>query len=335
MAMNPISDEIPKLELKADIDGLPEAQQLVVSERFCVYWAHAVQIPRLLLEIGRLREQTFRAVGEGTGKSRDLDSFDSYYLHLVLWDASAHAIAGAYRLGLADEIAADRGRPGLYTYSLFKYPTRLIASLNPAIELGRSFVRTEYQRNFAPLMLLWRGIARFIERRPQYAVLFGAVSISNSYAPASRRLIVEYLSAYCTETRLAREVTPRRPYHEVPSHDAVSPARTVEELMRLIGGIEQGEKAVPVLLRQYLRLGGRLLGFSRDRKFADALDGLIMVDLRCIEPAILARYMGKAGMASFHAYHEGASSHLRFLHRAMPAPAPSGPSRAAAARTRS
>ncbi|HUF81435.1 MAG TPA: GNAT family N-acyltransferase [Burkholderiales bacterium] len=304
--MHPLGSEIPRPELNADVEALPSTQRLVVAERFHVYCARAAQIPRVLPEIGRLRELTFRAVGEGTGKSRDIDFFDSYYLHLFLWDAGAHSVVGAYRLGLADEILPRRGRRGLYTYSLFKYPSRLLASRNPAIELGRSFVRAEYQRDFAPLMLLWRGIARFIERRPWYAVLFGAVSISSSYAPASRRLMVDYLCAHCTETRLAGEVTPRRPYRETAPCEAVSPPRTMHELMRLICEIEQGQKGVPVLLRQYLRLGGRLLGFSCDGKFADALDGLIMVDLRSIEPAILARYMGKAGMAAFRAYHEGA-----------------------------
>jgi putative hemolysin len=306
MAMHPIRAEIPPLELKADIDALPAGQRLIDAERFQVYCARAGQIPRVLQEIGRLRELTFRAAGEGTGKACDVDFFDSYYLHLFLWDAGTQSVVGAYRLGLADEIVPQRGRRGLYTYSLFKYPNQMLASLNPAIELGRSFVREECQRDFAPLMLLWRGIARFIERRPQYAVLFGAVSISNNYAPASRRLMVDYLSAHCTETRFARDVTPRRPYRETVPADGFSPPHTVNELMKLIGEIEQGQKGVPVLLRQYLKLGGRLLGFNCDRKFANALDGLIMVDLRRIEPAILARYMGKAGMAAFRAYHEAA-----------------------------
>lgn len=305
MAMQPIRAEIPRPELQADIDALPSVQRLIEAERFHVYCARANQIPGVLQEIGRLRELTFRAAGEGTGKTCDIDLFDSYYQHLFLWDAGSQSVVGAYRLGLADEIVTQRGRRGLYTYSLFKYPSQLLASLNPAIELGRSFVRAEYQRDFAPLMLLWRGIARFIERRPQYAVLFGAVSISNSYAPASRRLMVDYLSIHCTENRFARAVTPRRPYRESAPADAFSPPHSVSELMRLIGEIEHGQKGVPVLLRQYLKLGGRLLGFSCDRKFADALDGLIMVDLRRIEPAILARYMGKAGTAAFRAHHEG------------------------------
>lgn len=311
MAMQPIRAEIPRAELQADVHALPLAQRLVEAERFHVYCASAGQIPRVLQEIGRLRELTFRAVGEGTGTACDLDLFDTYYLHLFVWDAGAQCVVGAYRVGLADEIVARRGRRGLYTYSLFKYPSQLLASLNPALELGRSFVRAEYQRDFASLMLLWRGIARFVERGPRYAVLFGAVSISDSYSPASRRLMVGYLSTHCTETRLARDVTPRHPYQDIVPRDAFVLPQTVGELTRLIDEIERGRMGVPVLLRQYLKLGGRLLGFSCDRRFANALDGLIMVDLRRIEPTILARYMGKAGMATFRAYHEAQLSSPR------------------------
>ena len=301
--MDSLCAEIPRAALKADIDALASEQRLVDAERFHVYCAPAHQLPSVLREIGRLREATFRAVGEGTGRSCDVDPFDAWYLHLFLWDAQRGCVAGGYRLGLADAILARHGRRGLYTYSLFQYPGRLLDELNPAIELGRSFVRAEYQREFASLMLLWRGIGRFVVRHPQYAVLFGAVSISNRYSPASRRLMVDYLSEHCTDTRFAQHVTPRHPYNE-PARETVAPPRSVEELMRVIGDIEQGEKGVPVLLRQYLRLGGRLLGFSRDGAFADALDGLVMVDLRRIEPAILARYMGKAGMAAFRAHHQ-------------------------------
>jgi putative hemolysin len=255
-----------------------------------------------------LRELTFRAVGEGTGRCSDIDLFDAFYLHLFVWDAHAALIAGAYRLGLVDHILACHGKRGLYTHSLFKYRTGMLDSLSPAIELGRSFVRAEYQRSFAPLLLLWAGIGHFVERSPKYAVLFGPVSISARYAPASRRLLVEYLSAHSTHPRLAREVTPRRPFHARPRTAApcgtmsASP-ESLDELSRRIAQIETDGKGVPVLLRQYLHLGGRLLGFTLDRDFADTLDGLIMVDLREVEEAVLARYMGKRGAAAFRAYH--------------------------------
>src|SRR4030095_6375750 len=203
-----VIDEVPRVRIQAEIDVLPTDQRLVDRGRFRVYCAHAGQIPWALQEIGRLRELTFRAVGEGTGRCSDIDLFDAFYLHLFVWDAHAAAIAGAYRLGLVDQILARHGKRGLYTHSLFKFRIRMLHSLGPAIELGRSFVRPEYQRSFAPLLLLWAGIGQFVERSPQYAVLFGPVSISARYAPASRQFIVEYLSTHRIHPRLDRDVTP-------------------------------------------------------------------------------------------------------------------------------
>src|SRR5262249_26641866 len=212
------------------------------------------------------------AGGEGTGKASDMDLFDAYYLHLFVWDADARAIVGAYRMGLADEILARYGKRGLYTQSLFRFRPGALRAIDPAIELGRSFVRAEYQRSFTGLLLLWRGIFQFVARFPRYAVLFGPVSISNDYTPESRRLIVEYLSVHNRERALARHVRPRRPFRT--GRRAATALRDVEHLSREVERIEPDRKGVPVLLRQYLKLGGRMLGFNTDPEFSDALDGL-------------------------------------------------------------
>jgi len=302
-----VIDEVPVEALRGEIDALPSNQHVFDSCGFEVYWARARQIPWVLQELGRLRELTFRAVGEGSGKEADIDPFDAHYLHMFVWDTHASAIVGGYRLGLVDEILATHGKRGLYTHSLFKYRTRLLDTLNPAIELGRSFVRVEYQRSFAPMMLLWSGIGRFIAKAPQYAILFGPVSISNSYSSISRQLIVDYLLAQSAENQLASQVRPRRPFREhgprFTGAEELSLPRTVDELSRMIEEIEPDQKAIPVLLRQYLRLGGRILAFNVDRQFGHALDGLVVVDLRQTEPALVARYMGKPGMITFRAHH--------------------------------
>jgi hypothetical protein len=303
----PVIEEVSQAALRAEIDALPGSQRLVDNGCFHVYWAHARQIRWGLQEIGRLRELTFRAVGEGSGKCCDVDVFDTYYLHLFIWDAQANAIVGAYRLGLVEEILSQYGKRGLYTHSLFRYGTRILGMLKPAIELGRSFVRAEYQRSFAPMLLLWRGIARFVECSPQYSVLFGPVSISNSYSRASRQLMVEYLSAHMAETRLVRQVTPRRPFRYQRTRSAsnieLPLPESIEELSRMVAQIEPDHKGIPVLLRQYVRLGGRILAFNVDGEFGNVLDGLMMVDLRQLEPALLARYMGRSAMLGFRAYH--------------------------------
>src|SRR5688500_13736620 len=251
-------DAIAPAALASDVAALPHSQRLGASGGFQVYWAHPSQSRGVLHAIGRLRELTFRAVGEGSGKSCDLDFFDTYYLHLFVWDAQANAVVGAYRLGLVEDILAQYGKRGLYTHSLFRYGPRILNMLKPAIELGRSFVRAEYQRSVAPMLLLWRGIGRFIQLSPQYAVLFGPVSISNSYSPASRALMVEYLSGHMAETRMLMQVKPRRPFlaESTPMPDEALPVPgSIDELSRMVEHIEADGKGIPVLLRQYLRLG--------------------------------------------------------------------------------
>jgi putative hemolysin len=291
--------------LKTEIESLPPQQKLVRSGNFSVYYARAEQMPWCLQEIGRLREIAFREVGEGTGRPTDVDLFDAYYVHVFVWDHAAGMVVGAYRLGLADEILARYGKRGLYTHSLFKYADPALRALNPAIELGRSFVRSEYQRSFSPLMLLWRGIGEFIVRHPRYATLFGAVSISNDYESASRRLIVDYLSANNLERTLARHVKPRRAFLDETAqvHERLAVLNDIEDVSRMVKTIERDGKGVPILLKQYLKLGGQLLAFSADRKFANALDGLIMVDLRASDPRVLVRYLGAQGAAGFLAHH--------------------------------
>ena len=291
--------------LQAETAALPAQQLLVRTGTFSVYYASASQIPRCLQEIGRLREVAFRQVGEGTGRPTDVDLFDAYYVHVFVWDHETGMIVGAYRLGLVDEILARYGKRGLYTHSLFKYADRALQALNPAIELGRSFVRAEYQRSFSPLLLLWRGIGEFVVRHPRYATLFGAVSISNEYAPASRRLMVDYLSANNLERTLARHIKPRRPFLDGATIDSAQMAalRDIEDVSRMVKTIERDGKGVPILLKQYLKLGGQVLAFNTDQKFSNALDGLIMVDLRASEPRVLARYLGQRGASSFLAHH--------------------------------
>jgi len=306
----PVADAGPPELLAAEVSALPTDQQLLESGEMVVCWARAEQAPRLLQEIGRLRELTFRETGEGTGRERDIDLYDSYYLHLFVWNRAKGELVGAYRLGLADRIVARYGKRGLYSHSLFRYRSRLLAMLNPAIELGRSFVRAEYQRSFSPLLLLWKGIGAFIARHPRYRILFGPVSISNDYHTLSRRMLVEFLKANNYLPELARHVRARRPFRPGAGAAPLAPPADLEAVSALVAQIEADRKGIPVLLRQYLKMGGRLLGFNVDDQFSDALDGLIMVDLRQTDPRMLARYMGREAAQRFLARHNGASTPL-------------------------
>ena len=298
--------------LESEVSKLAPERSLVQNEDFTVLIAKADEIPNVLHEIGRLRELTFRQVGEGTGKSIDLDRFDDYYWHLFVWNRHASEVAGAYRLGPSSEILPRFGPNGFYTSELFQWKQSFLDRISPALELGRSFVRPEYQKTFAPLLLLWKGIGQFLIRNPQYKLLFGPVSISNGYTTASRRLMVKFLSAYRQSPEFAPLVRARNPFRERPSlgdrssklADELMGARVwdVEELSALIADVETDRKGVPVLLKQYLKLGGELAAYHVDRRFADTLDGLIIVDLRKTDARVLERYMGKDGAAEYLAY---------------------------------
>lgn len=282
---------------------------LLESGEFRVFLAPAESLPAVLPEIGRLRETAFRAAGEGSGKTLDLDRFDPHYLHLFLWDARRRAVAGAYRIGLADRITARLGVSGLYTASLFEYGQEFLTCLGPALELGRSFITPEYQRAFAPLLLLWKGIGRYIARNPQYKVLFGPVSISNRYRSVSRSLMVSFLERHLSLRAAPVLVASRRPFRPRRANGPRDagwsvPGLDIDDLSAAIADIEPTGAGVPVLLRQYVKLGGKLLGFNVDPQFADALDGLILVDLTRTKPKVLERYLGAAEAAAFLRYHE-------------------------------
>jgi len=289
--------------LSSEVAKLPADRTLVETEEFSVLLARANEVPNVLHEIGRLREVTFRRAGEGTGKAIDLDAFDDYYWHLFVWNRRNHEIAGAYRLAPSNEIVARLGAKGLYTSSLFQWKRSFLDRISPAVELGRSFVRPEYQKSYAPLLLLWKGIGQFLVRNPRYKVLFGPVSISNDYNATSRQLMVKFLSAYRRSPELAPLVRARNPLRQRPSRlaDELIGATVwdVEDLSALIADVETDRKGVPVLLKQYLKLGGELVAFHIDRQFGNTLDGLIVVDLRKTDARLLERYMGKDGAARF------------------------------------
>lgn len=303
-----ITPALPKELLQCDIHALPADRCLAQNADFAVYVAQAHEAPHLLQEVGRLRELTFRAAGEGTGKCTDLDRFDRYYWHLLLWNKASDDLVGAYRAGNTAEIVAQHGVDGLYTSTLFRYRREFFDRLGPALELGRSFVRPEYQRQYAPLLLLWKGIARFVVRHPATPVLFGAVSISNTYNRASRELIYRFFESRKHDDSLAPLVAPRRPFRagRLRPWDCRAVGRALRDLDQLsepIADVELDGKGLPILLKQYAKVGGKLLGFSVDRKFANVLDGLVVVDLRQTEPAVLERYMGKDAVADFRRYH--------------------------------
>lgn len=307
--LEPVADPVATAALAAEVAGLKPERVVIEAGDFQVLFAPAEELPLTLQEIGRLREETFRIVGEGTGRSVDLDHFDNSYWHLVLWHRQNAEVAGAYRVCRTDEQVAKHGLAGLYTRTLFDFDRSLIDGLGPALELGRSFVRVEYQRAYAPLMLLWKGIGQILLREPRYKVFLGPVSISSQYPAAAQQLLVEFLQRRHAAPGLIERVMPRLPPRfptagEVDLPALARSATDLDEVSRLITDIDPALGGVPILIRQYIKLGGQFLGANVDPAFSHVLDALLTVDLNRTEPRVMERFMGKADAQRFMALHE-------------------------------
>jgi putative hemolysin len=293
-------------QVRREVDRLLEsdAARVVEGAKYTVLRACGEDLDALLDEIGRAREISFRERGEGTGDELDLDRFDRKYSHLILWDRNGQSIAGGYRLAWTADILREQGIGGLYTNTLFRFSPHFFEHLGPAVELGRSFIRPEYQREFQPLMLLWQAIGKCVAGRPEAPVLFGAVSVSASYTEASRALISEFLCRNRLDGRLAGLVKPRHPFRarKIRKSDLAPllvSAEDVEDLNGTIRDIEENQGGIPVLIRQYLKLGGRIAAWSVDQQFSSVLDGLVIVDLRNTDPRVLEKYMGRDAARGF------------------------------------
>jgi len=292
-------DPIDMRLLNRDIGTLPDDANLLNTDDYSVYFARAQQIPNVLKEIGRLREISFRAEGEGTGFAIDLDRFDGYYRHLFVWHKTRQEIVGAYRMGLSDEIIPQQGVSGLYTTTLFRFPDAWWQTVTPAIELGRSFIRLEHQRNYGALLALWRGIGALLDRHPRYRYMFGPVSISGRYRTASKQLIATYLrTGVRTAVRPGSAITAHTPPHPDSKMKRAMERQPLhvlqlDDIDSMIKDIEPDRCGLPVLLRHYVNLGGRILAFNQDAHFASAVDGLLLIDLLNADVRRLDRFLGE------------------------------------------
>jgi putative hemolysin len=282
---------------------------LLDSGDLSVYIVKSRQSTFIVNEIGRLREVAFREIGEGTGKDVDLDRFDRTYRHLFIWNNTRQEVVGAYRLGLTDEIVRAKGLRGLYTRTLFDYDESFLKSLGPSIELGRAFIRPEYQRTFKPLLLLWKGLCSFISRTPRYRYSFGVVSISNDYDEVSKRLMTEFLATTTRGHTLKHLISARTPHEQEPvlhwDHDRIlAGCSSIEHVDELVREIEHGRAGVPILIKQYLKLDARLLSaFNVDKTFANVIDGLMLVDFTMVQRRIANYYMGADAFDAFLQVH--------------------------------
>ena len=267
----------------AEVDALRETNsRLLQSKNYEVFFASAKDIPNIIHEIGRLREITFRAIGEGTNKETDLDKFDNYYHHLLLWDAVAEKLVGAYRMGLGKEIYKKYGIKGFYVQSLFRIEPELHQMMDNTIEMGRAFIIDEYQQKPMPLFLLWKGIVHVTLRYPQYKYLMGGVSISNQFSDFSKSLMIEFMKSHYYDPYIAQYIRPKKEYKvklKDGDKDFVFDASKadMQKFDKIIDEIEPGILRIPVLIKKYVKQNARLVAFNVDPKFNNAIDGLMYI----------------------------------------------------------
>ncbi len=258
--------------------------RLLKSKNYEVFLSPASKIYNILREIGRLREITFREIGEGTNESIDLDRFDQYYHHMFLWDDQAKVIAGAYRMGLGSKIFASHGINGFYLQDLFRFEPELHTMMSQSIEMGRAFIIASYQQKPMPLFLLWKGIVHTTLRFPEHKYLIGGVSISNQFSNFSKSLMIEFMKSHYYDPYVAQYVHPKKEF-KVKLKDADKDfvfdetEADLNKFDKIIDEVEPGALRLPVLLKKYIKQNAKLIGFNVDPLFNNAVDGLMYIKI--------------------------------------------------------
>jgi len=285
-AKEAIIDPVPVHHIIADLNQLKVNEGLLFTKsNFEIYLANTYQIPNIIKELGRLREITFRAVGEGTGQKMDIDEYDLYYHHLFIWDSKAQCIAGAYRFGLGDIIMSSHGSKGFHITSLFDLDKDFNPILSQTLEMGRSFVIKEYQQKPLPLFLLWQGILHVLKHNPQFKYILGPVSISNDFTNYSKDLLIAFIKKYHFNYPLSKWVHPRKDFVVKTNSEDIEVVlerncNNLQKLDQYISCIEPGYLKIPVLLKQYIRQNAKIIGFNVDPNFNNCLDGLMILDIK-------------------------------------------------------
>jgi len=258
--------------------------RLLQSKNYEVFLANAEKMPNILREIGRLREITFREVGEGTNEAIDLDAFDNYYHHMFLWDNNKNILAGAYRMGLGSKIFERFGINGFYLQDLFRFEPELHKMMSQSIEMGRAFIIKEYQQKPMPLFLLWKGIVHTTLRFPEHKYLIGGVSISNQFSNFSKSLMVEFMKSHYYDPYIAQYVRPKKEF-KVKLKDADKDfvfdeaEADLNKFDKIIDEVEPGALRLPVLLKKYIKQNAKLVAFNVDPLFNNAVDGLMYIKI--------------------------------------------------------
>lgn len=258
--------------------------RLLQSKNYEVFLAKASDMPFILKEIGRQREVTFRAIGEGTNNAIDLDKFDSYYRHLFLWDDEQKSIVGAYRMGMGSEIFKEHGIDGFYLQDLFRFEPELYGMMQKSIEMGRAYIIKEYQQKPMPLFLLWKGIVHTTLRFPDHKYLIGGVSISNQFSNFSKSLMIEFMKSNYWDPYVAQYIRPKKEF-KVKLKDADKDfifdetEADLNKFDKLIEEVEPGSLRLPVLIKKYIKQNAKVVAFNVDPLFNNSVDGLMYIKI--------------------------------------------------------
>ena len=279
---DPIDPPFRPSDLARELRTIRKKSLLFTTADFECYLADYDKIPHVMHEMGRRREEAFRAVGEGTGKSIDTDNYDTYYKHLILWDTKEQTIAGGYRIGIGDEIYEKYGARGFYVDSLFNIDPKFEPYLKETIELGRSFVSVDYQKDILPLLLLLKGLMETIMRYPKMNYFIGPVSISSWYPKFYQSLMVYYVTTKHTNEEMSQLFHPKTPF--VPNFNKCDievlmekNMETVDKFDRYLMKLSNGDYRMPTLFKKYLKINSKFLCFNVDPDFNDTLDGLLLL----------------------------------------------------------
>lgn len=271
--------------IEAEIEACRESgSRLLQSKNYEVFLTQKAQMPNVIQEIGRLREITYRAIGEGSNKALDLDDFDEYYHHLILWNLDTTEVVGAYRLGLGKTIFKERGINGFYLQGLFRFEPELHQMMFESIEMGRAFITPEYQQKPLPLFLLWKGIIHTTLRFPNHNYLIGGVTISDKFSDFSKSLMVEFMKSNYFDDEKAKYVRPKKEFKVTLSEDDKkfvfdSSKNDINKFDKIIDDLEPSMLRMPVLLKKYVKQNAKVIAFNIDPLFNDVVDGLMYIKI--------------------------------------------------------
>ena len=278
-----IATEMKSELMEAEVENCRELdKRLLISKNYEVFLAKREIIPNIVQELGRLREITFKEIGEGTNNRVDLDPFDDYYYHLFLWDNETNKVAGAYRMGMGAEIFKDHGINGFYLQDLFRFEPELYKMMSKSIEMGRAFIIKEYQQKPMPLFLLWKGIVHCTLRFPEHKYLIGGVSISNKFSNFSKSLMIEFMRSNYYDPYVAQYIRPKKEFKvklEDADKDIVfdKSEADLNKFDKIIDEIEPENLRLPVLIKKYIKQNAKVVAFNVDPLFNNAVDGLMYI----------------------------------------------------------